>query len=335
MSFAASGHTLAVGAGEQYETLKAAVAASQSGDTILVKPGLYENDFSVITHDLRIAGDGGRAHLQGTQEVDNGKGILDVENGANVIVENLEISGAKVSAENGAGIRHHGGDLTIKDCVFHDNQDGILAGDNPNAHITIDHSEFAANGTGDGYTHGVYVNHIGSLTVTDSYFHDTDAGHHIKSRADSTDVENCRLVDGNGTTSYDIDMPNGGNGVIKNNYIEQGHNSDNPTMVNYGGEGVGNGGDLWVEHNTFASRLDGNAYGVRNWTSAEAHLVDNQFENVGTVSTGNCSVNGNTTTDALDAAPVGDHSLDLAGHGLAGIPAADADVVPTTDWLLT
>ena len=63
--------------------------------------------------------------------------------------------------------------------------------------ITIDHTEFAANGKGDGYTHNIYVGKIGTLQITNSYIHDAVVGHEIKSRADNTIILNNRIIDGN------------------------------------------------------------------------------------------------------------------------------------------
>src|SRR6185369_758492 len=99
--------------------------------------------------------------------------------------------------------RYQAGNLTINNCYFHDNQDGILAASNLTGSITINRSEFAHNGTGDGKTHNLYVNKIGTLTINDSYFHDAVVGHEIKSRAVNTIIRNSRIIDGpTGSASY-------------------------------------------------------------------------------------------------------------------------------------
>ena len=107
-----------------------------------------------------------------------------------------------------AGIRLQAGSLNVSYCYFHDMQEVLLADPDPTASVTIDHSEFAHNGTGDGYTHNLYVGSVGTLTVTNSYFHDAVVGHEIKSRAAVTNIVNNVIADGpNGTASYDIDLP--------------------------------------------------------------------------------------------------------------------------------
>ena len=89
-------------------------------------------------------------HLAATTSPPNGKAILTTT--TDVILDNIEFSGAAVSSGNGAGIRYEGGALVINDCYFHDNQDGLLSADDPTGSITINNSEFANNGTGDGFT---------------------------------------------------------------------------------------------------------------------------------------------------------------------------------------
>lgn len=226
--------TLTVGPGKQYATLSAAVAASHNGDVIQVQAGTYTNDFSTINTKITIEGVGGMVNLVATEPPPNGKAIL-VTN-TDVTIDNVAFSGAKVADGNGAGIRYQAGNLILNDCYFHDNQDGLLAADNPSGSITINNSEFAHNGAGDGTTHNLYVGEVGTLTINDSYFHDAVVGHEIKSRALNTIIENSRIMDGpTGTASYSIDLPLGGNVTISNNTIEQGPDSQNPAIIHVGG----------------------------------------------------------------------------------------------------
>src|SRR5262245_44852232 len=116
---------LTVGSGQQYATLSAAVAASHDGDTIYVQAGTYANDVASVTNDISIVGVGGMAHFvcDGTIPIPNRKAIL-VTN-AKVTLDHLEFSGAVVPDGNGAGVRFDGGNLTITNCYFHNNQDGL------------------------------------------------------------------------------------------------------------------------------------------------------------------------------------------------------------------
>ncbi|MBV9252080.1 MAG: right-handed parallel beta-helix repeat-containing protein [Acetobacteraceae bacterium] len=234
--------------------MAAAVAASQDGDTIDVLAGTYINDFATIKTKITIQGVGGMAHFVATQPPPNGKAILVTD--TDVTINNLEFSGTQVPDGNGAGIRYEGGNLVINNSYFHDNQDGLLAAADPSGSITINNSEFAHNGTGDGYTHNLYVGEVGSLTITGSYFHDAVVGHEIKSRALNTTITNSRIVDGpTGTASYSIDLPNGGNAKISNNIIEKGPDSQNPAIIHFGGPAYA-GSSLDISNNTILNDLN-------------------------------------------------------------------------------
>ena len=79
-------------------------------------------DFCIWNTDqLYIKGVGGYAHLDVTgATIPNLKAIW-VINGNNLIIENIEFSGASVPDKNGACIRMQGTNLTIKSCYFHEN----------------------------------------------------------------------------------------------------------------------------------------------------------------------------------------------------------------------
>ena len=279
--------TLTVGpTTQQYRTVTAAVAAARDGDTVQVQAGTYTNDFPTVSRKITIAGVNGMARLIATVAPPNGKGII-VTN-TDVTLSHLELAGAKVSDGNGAGVRYQGGALTLSKCYVHDNQDGVLANAVPSGTVTILDSEFAYNGAGDGYTHGVYVNQVASLDVERSYFHDTKVGHHIKSRATRSVIRLNRLIDGaNGTASYDIDLPDGGNALVGSNVIEQGAATQNPTIIHYGGEGGPYAGSrLLVTSNAINNDKAGTAVGVLNQTSLIVAVQYNRTYHLPTLVTG-------------------------------------------------
>ena len=111
--------------------------------------------------------------------------------------------------KNGAGIRMQGTNLTITHCYFHDNENGILAGDNPLSDILIEYSVFSDNGFGDGLSHNMYINRIQSFILRYSYSHNAIVGHTVKSRAQNTSILFNRIMDeNNGNASFLIDIPN-------------------------------------------------------------------------------------------------------------------------------
>ena len=201
--------TVGVGSGFDYNTLSSAVAASQDGDVIQVQAGTYTNDFAHITTNITIEGVGGMVNLVATETPLQEKGILiigtDGTTGPDVTLDNISFSGAAISNDdggNGAGIRYQSGNLTLNNCDFFDNQDGMLADSDPTGTITINSSEFADNGNANppstGIEHNLYVDGIQQLTIDNSYFNDSIVGHDIKSRAANTTIENSRIDDPNG-----------------------------------------------------------------------------------------------------------------------------------------
>ncbi len=299
---------LSVGAGQAFQTIASAIAASHDGDVIQVQAGTYTNDFAEITTKITLEGVGGTVNMVATGPIPNGKAILLTD--TDVTIDHFAFSGATVNDGNGAGIRYQGGNLTITNSYFHDNQNGLLAASDPTGSITIDNSEFSHNGTGDGYTHNLYVGTIGTLTVDGSYFHDAVVGHEIKSRAATTTITNSRIEDGpNGTASYGIDLPNGGNVLISNDVIEKGPNSQNPIMISFGEEGsVPAGSSLRVANDTllYDKSVSSSSAAIRNTTSDVATVTGDRIYGLASnqVLTGTGTVSGAsalTTEPALDA----------------------------------
>src|SRR5205814_2605896 len=95
---------------------------------------------------------------------------------------------------------------------------------------------------GDGQRHNNYVGKIAAFQMTNSYSHDAVVGHEVKSRALQNNLSNNRIVDNNGSASYSIDLPNGGNDTIQNNFIQQGQFSQNPAIIAYSMEAAPSGG---------------------------------------------------------------------------------------------
>ncbi len=298
----AGGNVLRVGVGQQYSTLSAAIGASHDGDLILIDAGTYTNDFATITHKITIEGVGGMANLVATIAPPNNKGILVVDN--DVTIKNLSFSGAAVSdamGGNGAGIRYEGGQMVLINDAFIGNQNGIMG--NPviaglTNTVTIDHSVFSGNGSGTGYTHNLYIGAVDNLTVTNSIFQNAVVGHEFKSRALVNDIENNIFSDGpTGTASYDIDLPNGGVALIKNNVIEKGPLSQQQNMVHFGGEGIPYAGSsLTVTGNSFVNDRTSSTVAVLNQTITSATITGNSFTGISTanIASGPATETGNT-----------------------------------------
>ena len=206
---------------------------------IKVDAGTYTNDGGYLwdgINNVTIEGVGGMVKIVDPTYYAGGKAAI-VTGGQNILLKNLDISGIKVPDGNGAGVRYDQGTLTLDNVHLHDNQNGILANPDAAGSITITNSEIDHNGTSAGNTHNIYIGDIGQFTLTNSYIHDANVGHEVKSRAENNTITNNRILDNSGTSSYSIDLPNGGNAVITGNVIEQGANGQNHTINAYGEEG--------------------------------------------------------------------------------------------------
>ncbi|WP_437586089.1 hypothetical protein [Sorangium sp. So ce1000] len=255
-SATASAATLTVGPGKAHATPCQAIAAANDGDTIEIDAaGDYAGDVCGWSKDgLTLRGVGGLAKIDAAGKSSGGKAIWVIA-GDDTVVENIELTGAAVPDRNGAGIRQEGANLTVRGCFFHDNENGILAGDNAASTILIEHTEFARNGAGDGQSHNLYINHVAKLIFQHNYSHASNIGHLLKTRALENHVLYNRLTQEDGTGSYEIDVPNGGLTFIIGNLVQQGASTDNSSIVAYRLEsnGANENTELFVVNNTFVN----------------------------------------------------------------------------------
>jgi hypothetical protein len=237
--------TFQIGNGLTYTSPNALFVANviNHNDTILIYAQNYIGTSCLANwskNNLVIKGINGKPHMQANGQNIGGKGIW-ILSGNNITVENIEFSGASVPDENGAGIRAENNDLTIRNCYFHDNENGILTNNTNGGLITIEHSEFAYNGFGDGYSHNVYVGRNAKLIFQYNYSHHAKVGHNLKSRANENIILYNRIMDeATGNSSRLIDLPNGGFSLVMGNELMQGQLSENSNMVGYGLEGLTN-----------------------------------------------------------------------------------------------
>jgi hypothetical protein len=285
----AHANVLRVGPHRDLKRPSDAARVARDGDLIEIEATVYEADAAVWRqHHLTIRGVGGRAHLRADGAHAEGKAIWVIK-GNDTTIEGVEFSGAKVPDQNGAGIRLEGAGLTVRDCYFHDNENGILTGRGPESDVVIERSEFAHNGIGDGYTHNLYIGHVRSFTLRSSYVHHAIVGHNVKSRAARNDIRYNRIMDEkDGSSSYAIDLPNGGLAFVVGNLIQQGPRTENPTIVSYGAEGLQYpANELYFVNNTVVNDLPagGRFIFVREGTQV-ARLVNNLFAGRGSVLSG-------------------------------------------------
>lgn len=279
---------ITVGSGKQYSRIADAVKAAKDGDVVQVDAGTYYDDFPVVNTKISIVGVGGMAKLVATKPVY--KGIIEANN--DLTVEHLEFSGAANGDLNGCGIRYQAGNLVVKNSYFHDNQMNLL-GNPSSGTMLVDNCEFGKTLPTSGFSHSLYIGHMAKAVITDSYFHDTTTGQHIKSRADYTLIENNRMVDGTGDSSYAVDLPNGGVGIVRGNVMVQKAGASNLSIIHFGGEGTPYANSsLRVEKNVIINETTSGGTGLLNHTSTVADFVGNSLYQVRTVVNGPANISG-------------------------------------------
>jgi hypothetical protein len=256
-SFISKATTYQVGSTRLYTTPNALYSASvvQDGDTIEIDSEIYTGTPCLAVwqaNNLYIKGVGtGKPHMKANGQYIWGKGIW-VLAGDNIRVDNIEFSEASVPSQNGAGIRLDGIGMTVQNCYFHDNENGILTANSQAGDILIEYTEFDHNGYGDGFTHNLYIGHVNKLTFRFNYSHHAYIGHNLKSRANENYILYNRIMDEQtGESSRLIDLPNGGFSIIMGNLLMQGSNAQNNNLVGYGLEGLTNTlGEIYFVNNT-------------------------------------------------------------------------------------
>lgn len=259
---------ITVGPDEAISRIADAARLARDGDTVLIKPGTYRGDVAVWTQKrLEIRGIGGRPVLEADGKSAEGKAIWVFRRG-DYTVANIEFRGARVRDGNGAGIRFERGTLTVDDCVFDDNQNGILTANFEDAELHIRNSAFSnAPRDGSKLAHLLYVGRITRVTIEGSRFHNGFEGHLVKSRARHSEIRYNLIHDGpGGEASYEIDLPNGGDALLVGNVIGQSAASQNPVVVAFGAEGPNwPNSRLRMSHNTLINDGWRPAWFVRAW----------------------------------------------------------------------
>jgi hypothetical protein len=289
---------LRVGPDREIRLPSQAAAVAGHGAVIEIDAADYAGDVAVWTQDdLVLRGVGGRPHVRAEGASAEGKAIW-VVRGRRTTVENIEFSGARVADRNGAGIRLEGVGLNVSGCYFHDNENGILTGAAADSHVVIERSEFARNGHGDGQSHNIYVGRIGSFTLRFSHVHHARVGHNVKSRALENRILYSRIHDGeDGTSSFAIDLPEGGEATVMGNVVQQGPAAENSTIIAFGNEsdGAGNPGRFYVVNNTIVNQRHNGIF-IGNRTRKDARVYNNVFSGPGMLVSGHAMFAGNVVT---------------------------------------
>lgn len=321
--------TFTVGPTQYYKTIQAALDKANSGDTINIQAGTYAAA-NITKSNLLIQGIGT------TPPVISGKSYGDkglfVISGTNTTIKNITFQNATSTSGNGAGIRMQGTNLTVLNSKFTGNQNGILTDANTKSTLTVKNSTFTKNGTcvsSSGCAHAIYAGHIAAVDVENSTFTNTQAGHAIKSRANATTVMNNIIQDtSTGTSSYLVDVPNGGAVTITGNTLEKGAKSSNSmTAIALGEEGATNAaGTMLIANNTFQNDFSKTQSFIWNKTGSSALQVAGNVLKGYTTKTLNGP--GTVSTASTKVAALVLRSSALSGGVGGGTASANATAVP-------
>jgi hypothetical protein len=348
MPLVSHARTISVGPDGEVGKISDAAKIARNGDTIEISEGLYRGDVTVWLQDrVTIRGINSRPVLIADGKSAEEKAIWVFRSG-NFDIENIEFRGARVADGNGAGIRFEHGKLRITNCTFHDNQNGVLTSNDENAELIIENSVFSnAPAQSDPLPHLLYVGRISSLSIRGSHFHTGRLGHLIKSRARQNDFRYNLVNDGpNGSASYEIEFPNGGQATLVGNVIGQSAATANPVLIAFGAEGAyWPKNSLRLAHNTLIGEGWKPGWFVRTWqehfpAGIKVETLNNLVIGVGLFSSGlNGSHEGNYFAPSLVMNDPGKLDFLLAKgsllRGLANPPTqSKPDLVPVAEFTL-
>jgi hypothetical protein len=270
--------------GQGFASIGDALAAvGDARGTILIAPGTYHQCGVQQGGDVTI-----RAATPGTVIFDGvpceGKAAL-VLRGQASTVDGVIFQNIRVPDGNGAGIRLESGNLTVRNSLFRNSEEGILTGDYDGGQVTIDKSTFRHLGRCDrdlDCAHGIYIGRLANLVVTNSRFDQGDGGHYLKTRTARVTITGNSFDDSGGKlTNYMIDLSNGASGVISGNEMVQGKDKDNwSAFITVAPEGrEQSSAGLVIEGNKagFVPGLERNSTFVANFTDDAVRIGANQL----------------------------------------------------------
>lgn len=215
--------------GREFSDLKSALDVLRDGDTLELGAGVYKTPLIIRKNGITVVG---RGHVIFDGAVAGGKGAIVIK-GNSATIDNIECKGVKVPDQNGACVRLEGGNLILNHVYFHDSEQGLLTGKQPEL-VKIKDSRFELLGR-NGKSHGIYVGVGGELYIEDSLFiAAVDQGHEIKSRARVTEILRSVVASLSSDSSRLIDIPNGGIVSIRDSILEKGPGSVNSDLIGYG-----------------------------------------------------------------------------------------------------
>lgn len=213
------------------QTLQAIIDAAPSGSRVKVPAGIYPTG-AIIRKPLSL-------DLAGVRILEpvGDKAAIVVSNATDVVLENLTSAGLYGGA-NYAAVRAEGKfDVTIRRAHISDNEAGILT-DNRGGRVVVEDSLIENIGYADSdLGHLIYAGAIDELVVRHSTLRlSRNLGHIVKSRAKRTVITHSYLLGLDGPNSRELDVPCGGEVIVRDSVLQKGSSSDNAEMIGFAGE---------------------------------------------------------------------------------------------------
>jgi len=316
---------LNVGPHQPFAQIADALARAQPGDVLSIHPlpnatPYVQVALNITRPRITLRSAGGRVILSGQGGDQSGRGavpraIVQFSPGAEGgVLAGFELTGAHNGSHNGAGVRiNQANDVTIRDCVIHHNDMGIMSNGDGTPRTAnqqlIENCLIHSNGDAaePGYNHNLYLGGT-SVTLQGCEVHSSLTGHNVKSRAHRTQIFACYVhdsanrefdfVDAQGdTTAPDSDAVLAGNLIVKAR-----HCAGNRGVIHFGQDGGReHDGTLYLVHNTIVTPFIAPVVTLSS-DKARAQLYNNIIWDGGTRQRGQQLVNAAKQTYAVHGA---------------------------------
>ncbi len=258
----ATARVLLVGPGQKLARPSDAARVAKDGDEVRIAPGTYFDCAIWNANRLTIAAAGPGVVLSDLSCAGKASFVI---GGHDVVVRGLTFTRIRVPDNNGAGIRAEGGNLTVEDCAFINNQVGILTAGRA-AVLLVLRSRFEDIGSCSGgrCTSALMVGDWARLEVVDSQFIAPRAGLAITSDAARVTLHGNRVEGG---AAGLVRLAARGPVLLEGNSFVQ--DAVGAAVLLTGGDGP-----VAVQGNSYLHQGGGGTL-VLNWSGADPLMQDN------------------------------------------------------------
>jgi hypothetical protein len=281
----AAARTLEVGPQRTLKTPSAAARVAEAGDQVVIDPGEYFDCAFWRANGITIQAAPGDPVVL-TDRSCGGKAAFVISSN-DVTLRGLTFTRMRVPDGNGAGIRAEGRNLTIEHCSFVNNQMAILAASQPTGTISITDSEFTDNGacSAGGCVGAIGTGALARLRIERSRFGDprgeaTVASAQISSSAQTLELIDNRIEDGEGASSLLVSFSGEGALTMSGNTLEKGPRiPDSRAAILATGAGWSSSANVTLTGNTLVNRTGRSSVLLMDWTGGSPKLDRNVIGN--------------------------------------------------------